>query len=183
MQIKRIFPVRITILLLLSISITQINSQAAWTQEVTSLPLVVIDTWGETIPDNPKITSWLKVIENGTGFGNNQSQPATDYEGYAGIEIRGQSSQMFPKKSYSIELRNATMADSSVSLLGMPAESDWVLYAPYSDKTMLRNALTYYLGSRMGEWQPRYRFCEVYLNGEYNGVYMLIENIKRDSNR
>ena len=42
-------------------------------------------------------------------------------------------------------------ADTSASLLGMPAEEDWVLYAPYSDKTMLRNALTFHLGSKLGE--------------------------------
>ncbi len=159
---------------------------SAWIKlnaQESHLPLIVIDTWGEEIPDDPKISSWLKVIDNGKGLTNNPDQQGTDFEGYAGIEIRGRSSQMFPKKSYSIELRNAVAADTSISLLGMPAESDWVLYAPYSDKTMLRNALTFYLGSKLGGWQPRYRFCEVYLNGEYNGVYMLLESIKRDSNR
>ncbi|RLD80615.1 MAG: hypothetical protein DRJ10_07205 [Bacteroidetes bacterium] len=48
---------------------------------------------------------------------------------------------------------------------------------------MLRNAITYHLGRKMGDWQPRYKFCEVYLNGNYHGVYMLIEKIKRDGNR
>jgi len=183
MQRINFFPLKLIILHLLSITCTQLTSQTAQAQDESKLPLVVIETYGDTIRDNPKIISWLKVIDNGSGLGNNQFQPGTDYEGYAGIEIRGQSSQMFPKKSYSIEIRNGMVGDSSVDLLGMPAESDWVLYAPYSDKTMLRNALTYYLGRRMGNWQPRYRFCEVYLNGEYNGVYMLMENIKRDSNR
>jgi hypothetical protein len=90
---------------------------------------------------------------------------------------------MFPKLSYSFELRSRTGTDTTASLLGMPAEEDWILYAPYSDKTMLRNALTFHLGSRMGGWQPRSRFCEVYLNGDYAGVYQLMESIKRDSNR
>ena len=49
---------------------------------------------------------------------------------------------------------------------------------------MLRNAITYELGRKMGPaWQPRYKWCEVYLNGSYIGVYMLIEKIKRDANR
>lgn len=171
---------RILILLLLVTICFKLNAQ---TSETSNLPLIVIDTWGETIADNPKITAWLKVIDNGPGFMNNQFQDGTDYEGYMGIEIRGQSSQMFPKQSFSIELRSETGADTSVSLLGMPAEEDWVLYAPYSDKTLLRNSLTYYLGNKMGEWQPRNRFCEVYLNGDYNGIYVLTESIKRDSNR
>jgi hypothetical protein len=90
---------------------------------------------------------------------------------------------MFPKKSFDIETRDSAGGNLSVSLLGMPEEEDWVLYAPYSDKTMLRNAVTFHLGSRMGNWQPRYRFCEVYLNGNYHGVYMLTEKIKRGENR
>lgn len=147
------------------------------------LPLVVIDTEGGEIPDDPKVYCWLKVIDNGPGKTNNISDDGTDYEGVAGIEIRGQSSQMFPKKSYTIELRTSSDADTSASLLGMPAEEDWVLYAPYSDKTLLRNSLTYYLGGRMGVWQPRNRFCELYLNGDYMGLYVLIESVKRDSNR
>ena len=151
--------------------------------ETSELPLIVIDTRGETITDDPKINAWLKVIDNGSGKKNNLFQPGTDYEGNMGIEIRGQSSQMFPKKNYSIELRSEAGTDTSAVLLGMPAEEDWVLYAPYSDKTMLRNALTFHLGSRMGGWQPRYRFCELYLNGDYNGIYVLTETIKRDSNR
>lgn len=149
-----------------------------------NLPLLVINTDGQEIPDEYKITASLKVINNGKGGANSPDQPGTDYDGYIGIEIRGASSQIFPKKSYSIETRYESGADSSVELLGMPAESDWVLYAPYTDKTMLRNALTYHLAERMAYgWEPHYRYCEVYLNGEYTGVYMLIEKIKRDRNR
>jgi len=149
----------------------------------STLPLIVIETGGQPITDDPKIDALLKVIDNGPGRMNNQFQQATDYDGNIGIEIRGQSSQMFPKKSYSIELRTKEGADTSASMLGMPAEEDWVLYAPYSDKTMLRNALTFHLGSRMGGWQPRNRWCEVYLDGDYAGIYQLVESIKRDSNR
>jgi hypothetical protein len=151
--------------------------------EFSSLPLIVIETGGQTITDDPKLDVRLKVIDNEPGSMNNQFQNGTDYEGNMGIEIRGQSSQMFPKKSYSIELRSENGSDTSAALLGMPSEDDWVLYAPYSDKTMLRNALTFHLGSRMGGWQPKYRFCELYLNGDYNGIYVLTESIKRDSNR
>ncbi len=151
--------------------------------EKSHLPLVVIDTRGLTIVNEPKITALMKVIDNGPGQLNDPSDPGTDYDGYIGIEIRGQSSQMFPKKSYGLETRDESGNNLNVSLLGMPLEQDWILYAPYSDKSLLRNSLTFYLGSRMGDWQPRYRFCELYLNGSYNGIYMLMEKIKRDDNR
>ena len=152
--------------------------------EKTNLPLLIIETQGQTIVNEPKITVSLKVIDNGPGKLNGFLDDATDYEGIIGIEVRGQSSQMFPKKSYGVELRNKAGADTSVSLLGMPAEADWVFSAPFSDKTMLRNAITYELGRKMGPtWQPRYKWCEMYLNGSYNGVYMLIEKIKRGADR
>lgn len=147
------------------------------------LPLIVIDTNGGTIIDDPKITVSLKVIDNGTGNLNYMTDKGNNFDGLAGIEFHGQSSQMFPKKSYSIETRDNTGASLNAGLLGMPAESDWILYAPYSDKTMLRNALTYYLAGRFGRWQPRFRFCEIYLNGDYIGVYQITEKIKRGKNR
>lgn len=152
--------------------------------EITShLPLVVINTWGGYIPAEPKVDAWIKVINKGPGQINNVNDPGTDFEGNIGIEIRGQSSQMFPKKSYGFETRNVLKEDSSVSLLGMPEESDWILSAPFSDKSMMRNPLTFYLGNRMGRWQPRSQWCELYLNGDYQGVYFLIEKIKRDKDR
>lgn len=151
--------------------------------EFTHLPLIVIETEGRQIVNDPKITARMKVVCNGPGNLNNQFQEGTDYDGFIGIEIRGQSSQMFPKKSYSVELRTSDGADTTASLLGMPEEEDWVLYAPYSDKTMLRNAITFHLGSKMDGWQPRNRFCEVWLNGDYIGVYQLMESVKRDNNR
>ena len=174
------FPV-VMIIFLLSVMIgSSLNGQVS---VLSRLPLLVIETGGQTIDDDFKIVAQLKVIDNGPGMLNDRFQQATGYDGKIGIEIRGQSSQMFPKKSYSIELRTKLGVDTSASLFGMPAEEDWVLYAPYSDKTMLRNALTFHLGSRMGEWQPGNRWCEVYLDGDYRGIYQLMESIKRDSNR
>ena len=151
--------------------------------DLTHLPIIVIDTKNQEIPDEPKIIVNLKVINNGPGTMNSWLQPGTDFDGQASIEIHGQSTQMFPKKSYSIELKDYQGNDISVPLLGMPAEEDWILHAHYTDKTMIRYALTLHLGSKMGSWQPRFRYCVVYLNGEYNGVYLLIEKIKRDKER
>ncbi len=152
-------------------------------KEISNLPLLLIETSGQSIVDEAKITAWLKVIDNGDGQVNNIFDDPTDYNGYVGIEIRGQTSQMFPKKSFSFETRNEFGEGIDSGLLGLPAHEDWALYAPYSDKTMLRNALTYHMGRKMGRWQPGFKFCEVYLNGSYSGVYLLIERIKRDKNR
>ena len=149
----------------------------------SNLPIVVINTQGAPIVDEPKINATMGIIDNGPGARNNLTDPFNDFDGTIGIEIRGSSSQLFPKKQYGIEVRNPDNSDSSVSLLGMPAESDWVLYAPYSDKSLMRNILAYQLGRDLGHYAPRTQLCEVVLNGNYQGVYVLIEKIKRDKDR
>jgi CotH kinase protein len=105
------------------------------------------------------------------------------YRGRIGIERRGQSSQMFPKKAWSIELRDRKGDNRDVPLLGMPADDDWVLYAGYNDKTLMRNVLAYETSRRFGRYASRTRFVEVELNGRYHGVYVLMEKLKLQKDR
>jgi hypothetical protein len=149
----------------------------------SNLPIIVINTQGSEIPDDYKITADMGVIYNGDGVINNLSDPYTDYNGKIGIELRGSSSQFFPKKPYGIELRNDAGVGISVGLLGMPAEEDWVLNATYNDRSLMRDALAYKLGRDLGRYAPRTRYCELVINGEYQGIYLLVEKIKRDKNR
>ena len=149
----------------------------------SNLPLVKINTGGRSIPDEPKISATMGIIDNGPGNTNYVNDPFNDYEGNIAIEIRGSSSQMFPKKQYGLELRTLTNQDTTASLLGLPAEVDWILYAPYSDKSLLRNVLAYKFGEDLGWYAPRTRLVELYLNDQYQGVYVLTEKIKRDKNR
>lgn len=154
-------------------------------QSLTSsnLPIIIINTGGFTIPDEPKIAADMGIIYNGVGVRNNVTDPFNNYNGKIGIEIRGSSSQMFPKKQYSIELRDELGNGVDTSLLDMPAEEDWVLFAPYNDKSLMRDVLAYKLGRDLGRYASRTRFCEVILNGEYLGIYVLMEKIKRNINR
>ena len=73
---------------------------------------------------------------------------------------------------------NCCAVCSHVSLLGMPSENDWILYAPYQDKSLMRNVLAYKLSNQMGRYTSRTKFCELYINDEYLGVYVLMEKIK-----
>ena len=149
----------------------------------TNLPIIIINTNGVDIPDEPKITGNMGIIDNDLGNMNNQYDPPNDYDGFVGIEIRGQSSQMFPKKSYAFETRDEDGENLNVPILGMPSENDWILYAPYSDKSMLRNFISFYMGSKLGPYCTRMAYCEVIINNDYMGVYILMEKIKRDDNR
>ena len=155
------------------------------TLESSNLPILIIDTQDQFIPDEPKIVASIKIIDNGAGKRNNIADAPT-YAGKIGIEQRGASSRvLFPKKPYGFELRDTSgLIGVSASILGLPSEEDWVLNATYNDKTLIREVLTYDLYRSFSPYYtPRYKFCEVMLNGQYNGVYILFEKIKRDKNR
>lgn len=160
---------------------------AASAQSVTftssNLPIIVIDTKGGIIVDEPKIEVSIGIIDNGPGKTNKVTDAFNIYNGKAGIEIRGSSSQMFPKKQYSLELHDATGADLEVSLFGMPKESDWVMFAPYNDKSLVRDALAYRMGRDMGRYASRQKYFELVINGDYMGVFVFFEKVKRGKNR
>ena len=140
---------------------------------VNPLPVFSINTMGAQIVDEPKIPADFTIIDDDEIL----------YTGKMGIEIRGSSSQMFPKKSYGFETWDADGNDIDASLLGMPEEEDWILYAPYSDKSLVRNVLIYDLAREMNHYASRTEFVEVNINGQYNGVYVFMEKLKRDSER
>jgi len=148
----------------------------------SNLPLVIIDTYGSEIPDEPRIPAYMGIINNPSGI-NHVDDPFNDYNGHITIEKRGNSSQWQEKPPYRFETVDDEGENNNVELLGMPEENDWVLYAPWQDKTMIRNVLIYQLSNEMGRYASRTRYVELYLNNEYRGVYVLMEKIKRDSDR
>ena len=149
----------------------------------SNLPIIIIDTENNIILDDPRINANMGIINNENGL-NKLTDDYNDYNGRINIELRGSSSQdLFPKKSYSLETQTLNGENNNVSLLSLPEENDWVLYGPYSDKTLLRNSLTYKLSRQMGYYAPRTKYCELFINNEYQGIYILTEKIKRDKNR
>ncbi|HQV99450.1 MAG TPA: CotH kinase family protein, partial [Bacteroidia bacterium] len=150
----------------------------------SSLPIVIINTNGQTIPDDPKIIVDMKIIDNGIGLRNHVSDVPNNYDGKIAIEVRCSSSQMFPKKSFGFETRdNSGLVNVDTSLLGMPSEHDWILSANYTDKSFCRNVVSYQLANEMGHYAVRTKYVDVVLNGQYWGVYVFMESLKRDKNR
>ncbi len=150
----------------------------------TNLPIIVINTNGGTIVDDPRIVVDMGIIDNGPGNMNCVNDPFNNYSGKVGIEYRGASSQSVPKKGYGFSTLDAGGVNTvNVSLLGMPAENDWVLNASYTDKTFMRDVICYDLARYMGWYTTRVRFVELVLNGEYRGIYILQEKVKQDKNR
>ncbi len=150
----------------------------------SDIPILVIDTEGRTIVDEPKIKARMGIIYNGEGNRNSFNDPFNEYDGWIGIEHRGNASaRISDKKPFTIEIRNEDGSNNNVKILGLPKENDFVLRAGYMDKTLMRDALAYYMYRSMGRWAPRTRYVELVLNGSYEGVYILEEKIKPDKNR
>lgn len=145
----------------------------------SNLPIVIINTNNQTINDLNSVVVDLGIIAN-VGTRNNINDPRNNYNGKAAIHIRGSSSKIFEKKSFKIELKDASgVNDVDAPLLWMPAESDWILTASYSDKSLLRNSLIHHMAHQIGRYSPRSKMVEVVINGEYMGVYTFIEQPKR----
>ena len=152
-------------------------------QDSSILPLIVINTFGNTIVDEPKITAHMGIIKNTQGSYNQLGDNFNEYDGFIGIEERGSSSSFFPKKGYGLETRDSLGENNNVELFGMPKENDWVLHGPYSDKSLIRNFLAYYYGEKMYNYSPRTQLVELVIDNDYKGVYLFLEKIKRDDGR
>ncbi len=156
----------------------------------SNLPLLIVNTSGRDIVAESRTPATVVAIEPVRGRAGMVTPPV--HQGNCQVELRGQSSLGFPKQAYTMELNDPNGNDSEVALLGLPAESDWVLYNPYSDKPFLQNFLAYELHEKMGHYSPRRRFVEVFVDRtggrleyptDYRGIYILVEKIKIDGNR
>jgi len=140
---------------------------------INSLPFISINTNGNIIVDEPKVSANLQIKKGDSLIESYQ----------IGIEIRGSSSQMFDKKSYGFETWDENGEDLDASLGGLPEEEDWILYGPYSDKSLIRNVLIYDLSNTIGQYATRTDLYELEINESFLGTYVLMEKIKRDKNR
>ena len=155
----------------------------------STLPLIVINTFGQSISHRTIVPGSVQVIEPAEGAVSLTSKTA--WQGRLEISQRGNTSRQFPKHSYTIKWIDDQGGSRKVPLAGLPEDSDWVLYAPYFDRTQLRDVLAYDLSNRIGRYAPRTRFVEVFVaraagrleNRDYVGVYVLEEKIKRGPNR
>jgi CotH kinase protein len=158
--------------------------QAQVTLTESNLPIVKVFTYGATIPDEPKILANMQIIWQNDAQTNKVTSSTFNYDGRVGIEMRGSTSALLSeKKPYGFEIRDAQDNGVDTSLVGLPKENDWFLIAPYSDKTLIRDAVVYSLARSFMEYAPRVKFCELILNDAYQGVYVLTEKIKRNKNR
>jgi len=148
------------------------------------LPIISIETneFG-IVTDTGKVPARMTVYNNTTGSYNKQTDVPQTVSNI-GIKLHGNSTLQWPKKNYTVETRDSAGKNLNIPLLGLPAENDWIFNGPFADKSNIRNVLAFSLGKDiMSDWTPRTKYFELLVNGEFLGLYVLIESIKRDSNR
>lgn len=149
----------------------------------TTLPVVYMNTKGQQVLKENVIWGNIALLD---GNGEEQSVFSTPNSIYrATIKYRGASSySKFDKKQYRIKFyKNKKDSAKEVSLAGMGANSEWVLNGPYLDKTLIRNKLVYDLARELNGWAPDTRFVELFVDGEYQGVYLAVEPVTNGESR
>ncbi len=161
----------------------------------SKLPIVIINTKYnassgkyEEIMDADRIIADMKIVkrpDNGRNYVSDQNNAEyLNYNGKIDIEIRGSTSQWLDKKPYGLSTKKSDGTTSNnVSLLGMPPDNDWVLNALAYDQSLMRDFICYNIYNEMGRYTTRTQYCELVLNGEYRGLYLLQEKLKQGSGR
>ncbi len=152
----------------------------------THLPVVHINTNGAVISKEEKIWSTIAVADAPADGSTRSIMDMPDYEADIQINYRGASSySQFDKKQYRIKFfkKEGSTNAKNYPFLGMGENSEWVLNGPFLDKTMMRNRLVYGMGREVAEWAPDSRYMELFINGEYQGVYLALEPVTNGETR
>ncbi len=169
-------------------------------QLCTHLPLIMIDTGGQEIPGlpsgerdwfgqalytvakdrSPAISVRAAVVDGKEK--NNHPTDKPDFEMDCQIHIHGNSSRRFPKLSYALQFTDEEGNNRKIPVMGMAPHHEWVLNGPVLDKTLLRNYMWHNIAGEIMDYAPNLRFCELMIDGEYQGVYLMTETITNGGN-
>lgn len=151
----------------------------------TKLPIVSINTGGQEIAgmedDETRTNVEISILDEDGVYHHPEDTP--DIQSDASIKYRGNSSLYFDKKSFSINLLKKDGTENKKEIMGMASNDQWILNGPFLDKTMIRNYLCMNVAGQIMEYAPNVRYCELFVDGEYRGVYVMMERISRDLNR
>ncbi len=167
---------------------------------VTHLPIVEIYTGGKKIPGNwlmnpngaklgaelsedgeATILTSVRIIDSGTS--ENRAGDEAAVETKARFRIRGNSSRNFSKKSYLLKLVDEEGKENPQEMMGMSRHDQWALHGPFLDKTLMRNYMWMNLSAEVMGYAPNVRYCEVLLDGTYQGLYLMMETVSRGEGR
>ena len=162
----------------------------------SNLPIVIIST-DEVLSRTDRKMGHMIVINNGVGKTNyvdtiKHAGQTIEYNQPIAIKWRGSTSfgndESRSKKPMSIKTLKSgstavTDSKDKVKLLGLGKDNDWVLLAPWQDKSYVRDILTMVMAQGGSAYAPNMRYCEVIFNKTYYGIYILSERASKGSKR
>ncbi len=133
----------------------------------SDLPVIILHNYGQG--PLPTSKAWqhviVQVFEPVNGVTSLTNKPALAVRGI--FHLRGSSTLNYAKGSFRLEIQDEYGNDLDVPLLGLPADADWVLYAPNNfEPALIHNPLAHQLARDMGMYSPRTKFAEVYLKDD-----------------
>lgn len=176
------------------------TSSIEWEEFTSHLPIIEVNTKGQEIPgnwilDEEGIAIDVELAENGEEMisvrvrvvdspkGKNHPEDEATIESDALFRIRGNSSRNFTKKSYLLKLTELSGTENPQKMMGMGAHDTWALYGPFLDKTLIRNYMWMNISGEIMGYAPNVRFCEMFLDGSYQGLYLMMETVSRGTQR
>ena len=189
-----------------SIKVTNTTSGTPGTLSFTSeLPIIMVNTNDLGFPVNnfggspsknadkmkEKMSVDVKIYEGST----------LKYDRKARMNYRGSSSLNFLKKSYAFcpgkadcvedKGRKDYVKTEKLNMLGIgeAVDKDWVLYAAAADPSLMRNRLMFDTFRDMTSdydpkgWSVQSRYVELIVDGEYKGVYVMMDKITANKDR
>lgn len=157
------------------------------------LPVIQIDTGGQTIPGKPEniyqsasdmtketVSATIQVYNQEGALNTLNQEP--EWAMGCQIRVRGNSSRHFDKSNYYLRLEEDGKKMEH-EMMGIAPGSTWALHGPFLDKTLMRNYMWYHLAGEIMEYAPAAEFCEVFIDGAYKGVYVMAEHIDEGENR
>jgi hypothetical protein len=163
----------------------------------SDLPIMILHNYGQGIVPASKAEQYVLVQTFDTDFGQSSMTNHPNLSERGTFHVRGSSTAVASsgKSAFFLEVQDEFRDGKAVPMLGLPDESDWVLYAPNNfEPALIHNPLAFAWYRDIGRYASRTRFFEVYLkddsgtpaaivSSDYQGIYVLQEKIKRDKNR
>ena len=155
---------------------------------ISGLPLVVINSQG-IIVDEPKVDCTFSIFDPKART-DAEEKNLVYFESLAGIEFRGAGAQRYPKKPYNFKLRDSNGNKREAEILNIRNDNSWILDAMYLDMARMRNRVCfdlwntfnkpYYVNEKPKAMSgTRGHYVEVFVNGQYMGLFMLTDRIDR----
>ncbi|MBR7165064.1 MAG: CotH kinase family protein [Clostridia bacterium] len=142
-------------------------------REAKNIPVLYIETEGRE-----EITSKSQYLSATFSLDGADTKIESVPETHIRVRGRGNSTWKWEKKPYKIHF------DEPVSILGLPAAEEWALFSNYADKSLMRNRLAQKMASTLSfEYCPTQEYVDLFLNGEYLGVYTIGEHLEEGVGR